>query len=133
MAMRHLRTLCAGIMVAAIGFGAVARAETIDTHVGKLDFELGVCFTNHQSLIVAALGVEVAIAAGNPRLGREVFFGNFLIYLIYMVILGVTGQHVFANLGAKQAGRARRAVAPRRGSGQSQLCRVLRNRRIRDR
>ena len=36
-------------------------------------FMFGVCFTNHQSLIVAAIGVEVAIAAGNPKLGRDVF------------------------------------------------------------
>jgi len=64
-------------------------------------FMFGVCFTNHQSLIVAAIGVEVAIAAGNPRLGRDVFFGNFAIYLLYNLVTLYIGHHVFANLGAK--------------------------------
>ena len=64
-------------------------------------FMFGVCFTNHQSLIVAAIGVEVAIAAGNPRLGRDVFFGNFIIYLLYNLVTVYIGHHVFANLGAK--------------------------------
>ncbi|HTL58326.1 MAG TPA: DUF2723 domain-containing protein [Candidatus Limnocylindrales bacterium] len=64
-------------------------------------FMFGVCFTNHQSLIVAAIGVEVAIAAGNPRLGRDVFFGNFVIYLLYNLTTVYIGHHIFANLGAK--------------------------------
>jgi hypothetical protein len=64
-------------------------------------FMFGVCFTNHQSLIVAAIGVEVAIAAGNPRLGRDVFFGNGVIYILYNVVLLATGEHIFRNLGAK--------------------------------
>ncbi|HVV71831.1 MAG TPA: DUF2723 domain-containing protein, partial [Verrucomicrobiae bacterium] len=64
-------------------------------------FMFGICFTNHQSLIVAAIGVEVAIAAGNPKLGRDVFFGNFVIYLLYNLITLYIGHHVFANLGAK--------------------------------
>ncbi len=65
-------------------------------------FMFGVCFTNHQSLIVAAIGVEVAIAAGNPRLGRDVFFGNFVIFMLYMMVWWTTGQQIFANLYAKQ-------------------------------
>jgi len=64
-------------------------------------FMFGICFTNHQSLIVAAIGVEVAIAAGSPRLGRDVFFGNFIIYLLYNIVTVYSGHHVFANLGAK--------------------------------
>jgi hypothetical protein len=64
-------------------------------------FMFGVCFTNHQSLIVAAIGVEVAIAAGNPKLGRDVFLGNALIYGIYLLVLTMTGKHIFANIGAK--------------------------------
>ncbi len=64
-------------------------------------FMFGVCFTNHQSLIVAAIGVEVAIAAGNPKLGRDVFLGNALIYVLYFLVLAFTGKHVFANIGAK--------------------------------
>lgn len=64
-------------------------------------FVFGICFTTHQSLIVAALGIEVAIAAGNPRLGRDVFLGNFVIYLLANFYWMVTGQYVFAIL-AKQ-------------------------------
>ena len=37
-------------------------------------FVFGICFTTHQSLIVAGIGVQVAIAAANQRLGRDVFF-----------------------------------------------------------
>src|SRR5262252_6936303 len=64
-------------------------------------FVFGICFTTHQSLIVAAIGVQVAIAAGNQRLGRDVFFGNFVIYLLYNLVSMYIGHHVFANLGAK--------------------------------
>jgi tetratricopeptide (TPR) repeat protein len=61
-------------------------------------FVFGICFTTHQSLIVAAIGVEVAIAAGNNRLGRDVFFGNFVIFLMCKIVYMVTGQEVFSNL-----------------------------------
>ncbi|MGD0258619.1 MAG: DUF2723 domain-containing protein [Verrucomicrobiota bacterium] len=64
-------------------------------------FLFGLCITLHQSLIVAALGIEVAIAAGNPRLGRDAFLGNFIIYLGDYVILMLTGDHMFHNIGAK--------------------------------
>jgi len=64
-------------------------------------FIFGICYTTHQSLIVAALGFEVAIAAGNPRVGRDVFFGNFLVYLAYWIYFSVSGQHLFNNIGAK--------------------------------
>jgi tetratricopeptide (TPR) repeat protein len=65
-------------------------------------FVFGICFTTHQSLIVAAIGVEVAIAAGNQRVGRDVFFGNFVLYMLAEIYLWVTGQQVFSNLS--QAG-----------------------------
>jgi thioredoxin-like negative regulator of GroEL len=64
-------------------------------------FLFGLCMTLHQSLLVAALGIEVALAAGNPKLGRDVFLGNFIVYLLDYVILGLTGDHMFHNL-AKQ-------------------------------
>jgi len=65
-------------------------------------FVFGICFTTHQSLIVAAIGVQVAIAAGNPRLGRDVFLGNFILYLLwYLVPVFTHGEHVFANISAK--------------------------------
>ena len=61
-------------------------------------FLFGLCITLHQSLLVAALGIEVALAAGNPRLGRDVFLGNFIVYLLDYLILGLTGDHIFHNL-----------------------------------
>jgi thioredoxin-like negative regulator of GroEL len=64
-------------------------------------FLFGLCLTLHQSLIVAALGFELAIAAGNPKLGRDAFLGNFIIYLGDYVILMLTGDHMFHNIGAK--------------------------------
>ena len=63
-------------------------------------FMFGICFTNHQSLIVAAIGIEVLLAARNPRLGRDVFLGNGVIYLFYMTVLLLTGQHLFHNIGS---------------------------------
>ena len=64
-------------------------------------FLFGLCITLHQSLIVAALGFEVAIAAGNPRLGRDAFLGNFLVYLADWLMVAFTGDHMFHNIGAK--------------------------------
>jgi tetratricopeptide (TPR) repeat protein len=51
-------------------------------------FLFGICFTNHQTLIVAAMGIEVAIAAAHPRLGREIFLGNALLYFVGLVLKG---------------------------------------------
>ncbi len=44
-------------------------------------FIFGICFTNHQTLLIAAMGIEVAIAARDERLGRNLFLGNSIIYL----------------------------------------------------
>src|SRR6266849_7353795 len=46
----------------------------------------GFCFTNHQTLIVAAMGIEIAIAAANLRMGRNFFLGNSIIYLIGWIL-----------------------------------------------
>ena len=64
-------------------------------------FVFGICFTTHQSLIVAGIGVQIAIAAANPRLGRDVFFFDFLLYLLYYLVPPLTGHHVFANIEEK--------------------------------
>ena len=64
-------------------------------------FLFGICMTSHQSLIVAAIGIEVAIAAGNPKFGRDAFLGNFIIYLADYLFLAVTGDHMSHNIGAK--------------------------------
>lgn len=45
-------------------------------------FWFGVCFTNHQTLIVAAMGLEVAVLAAYPKLGRDMFIGNSIFYLL---------------------------------------------------
>ena len=47
------------------------------------------------------LGIEVALAAGNPKLGRDAFLGNFIIYLADCLMVAVTGDHMFHNIGAK--------------------------------
>ncbi len=44
-------------------------------------FWFGICFNNHQSLLVVALGLEAAILAVQPRLGRDLVFWNSLVYL----------------------------------------------------
>ena len=44
-------------------------------------FWFGICFNNHQSLLVIALGLEAAILAAHPRLGRDLFFWNSVVYL----------------------------------------------------
>ncbi len=64
-------------------------------------FLFGICFTTHQSLIVAALGIEVLIAAVNPRLGRDAFLGNGVVYLVDLVVVASTGEHIFHNIGAR--------------------------------
>jgi len=50
-------------------------------------FIFGVCFTNHQTLILAAMGIEGAIIAGQPKLGRDLLFGNSVIYVIGLFVL----------------------------------------------
>jgi len=48
-------------------------------------FWFGITFNNHQSLLVVAIGLEVAIFAAAPRLGRDLFFWNVIIYLLGLV------------------------------------------------
>jgi thioredoxin-like negative regulator of GroEL len=55
----------------------------------------GLCFTNHQTLIVAAMGIEVAIAVADFRMGRSLFLGNSIIYLCGLIL---TRQHVLTGL-----------------------------------
>jgi tetratricopeptide (TPR) repeat protein len=50
-------------------------------------FLFGVCFTNHQTLIVAAMGIEVAILAAQPKLGRDLLLWNSVAYLAGCVVL----------------------------------------------
>src|SRR6267154_5270788 len=50
-------------------------------------FFFGVCATIHQTMLVAAMGIEVGIAAALPRLGRDLFLGNSIIYAMGCVAL----------------------------------------------
>jgi tetratricopeptide (TPR) repeat protein len=60
----------------------------------------GLCFTNHQTLIVAAMGIEVAIAAANFRMGRYLFLGNSIIYLCGLIL---KSAHMLTTLDANPA------------------------------
>src|SRR2546421_4459280 len=60
----------------------------------------GVCFTNHQTLIVAALGIEVAIAATSFKMGRNLFLGNSIIYVAGVILVK---EHILTALEANQA------------------------------
>jgi tetratricopeptide (TPR) repeat protein len=55
----------------------------------------GICFTNHQTLIVAAIGIEVAIAAADFRMGRYLFLGDSIIYLCGLIL---KSQHILTAL-----------------------------------
>jgi tetratricopeptide (TPR) repeat protein len=60
----------------------------------------GLCFTNHQTLIVAALGIEVAIAAADIKLGRNLWLGNSIIYLCGYILVQ---EHILTALEANKA------------------------------
>ncbi|MGB7769774.1 MAG: DUF2723 domain-containing protein [Verrucomicrobiia bacterium] len=42
----------------------------------------GICFTNHQSLLPIIMGMQVLMWLAEPKLGREFFFGNTMIFLV---------------------------------------------------
>ena len=44
-------------------------------------FMHGICFNNHQSLLVVALGMEAMILAVQPKLGRELYFWNVVCFI----------------------------------------------------
>ncbi|MDB6065202.1 MAG: hypothetical protein JWR26_1410 [Pedosphaera sp.] len=50
-------------------------------------FLFGICFTNHQTLIVAAIGLEAAILAAQPRVGRDLLLGNSIVYILGLIVL----------------------------------------------
>jgi hypothetical protein len=65
----------------------------------------GISFTNHQTLIVAAMGIEVAIAAIHFRLGRTLFLANTIVYFAGLLLkLSILEQnpavfHIFHIVG----------------------------------
>src|SRR5882724_4147086 len=60
----------------------------------------GICFTNHQTLVVAAMGIEVAIAAANFRMGRSLWLWNSIVFLAGLIL---KSQHVLTSLEQNQA------------------------------
>ncbi len=50
-------------------------------------FLFGICFNNHQTLIVAAMGLQVVIAMADEKLGRDALAGNVLIYLGGVILM----------------------------------------------
>ncbi len=60
----------------------------------------GLCFTNHQTLIVAAIGIEVTVAMADFRLGRSLFLGNSIIYLCGLLL---TRRHILTGLEQNSA------------------------------
>lgn len=45
-------------------------------------FLFGICLNNHQTLIVATMGLEILILAIQPRLGRDLLLVNTAVYLL---------------------------------------------------
>ena len=54
-------------------------------------FIYGICATIHQTLLLSAMGVEIAVALALPRLGRDLFLTNSLIYIIGLLVMS-TGK-----------------------------------------
>ena len=48
-------------------------------------FFFGVCATIHQTMLVAAMGIEVCIAIAMPHMGRDLFLGNSIIYVLGLI------------------------------------------------
>jgi len=60
-------------------------------------FWFGICLCNHQTLIVAAMGIETAILFAHPRLGRNFFTVNSIVYLAILVLMISDNINLFAN------------------------------------
>lgn len=63
-------------------------------------FVYGVCATIHQSLLMSAMGVEVAIIAANAKLGRDLLLGNSILYLIGLVALASGSVPAMSNMSS---------------------------------
>ena len=49
-------------------------------------FFFGICFTVHQTLLVAAMGIEVVIGARHPRYGRTLCLGNSILFAAGLIL-----------------------------------------------
>ncbi len=63
-------------------------------------FLYGLCATIHQTLLLSAMGVEVLIAASQPRLGRDLFIINSIIYLIGLMLLSLGNIPALNNMSS---------------------------------
>ena len=66
-------------------------------------FFFGLCATIHQTMLCAAMGIEVAIAFANPKLGRSFFLGNSIIYLGILILMSAQVIPAFEGLAATLA------------------------------
>jgi hypothetical protein len=57
-------------------------------------FLFGICLTNHMSLLVAAMGIQVAIMCVQPRLGRDMFAVNGVIWVVGLIL---AHKHIITN------------------------------------
>ena len=57
-------------------------------------FFFGICLTIHQTLLCAAVGIEVAVAVTHPKLGRDLFLANSIVY----VLVWIANSAHFTNL-----------------------------------
>jgi hypothetical protein len=48
-------------------------------------FFLGICATIHQTLTMAIMGIEIGVAARQPKLGRDMFFVNSIGYFLGLI------------------------------------------------
>ena len=46
----------------------------------------GICATIHQTLLLSAMGIEIIVALALPRLGRDMFLGNSIIYIACVLL-----------------------------------------------
>ena len=50
-------------------------------------FFFGLCATIHQTMLVAAMGIEVCIAIAHRRYGRNLFLGNSLVFFMVLILM----------------------------------------------
>lgn len=59
-------------------------------------FLFGLCFCNHQTLIVGAMGIEVLVLMADKKVGRDLFLGNTLVWLVMLIL------HFYGKVGTFQ-------------------------------
>jgi tetratricopeptide (TPR) repeat protein len=63
-------------------------------------FLFGLCITNHQTILVAAMGLEVAILVGDRKLGRDLLLGNSIVYVVGLI---AKQQHILTGMDGNPA------------------------------